>query len=442
MVSSLLRAVVRSRWTRRAALATALVAIVAGAAWYLLAGRAGTGRPTEPGPLRFRTTRLSSDPGVEQFPSLTPDGRWVVYSGQESGDRDIYLLSTSGQNPRNLTEDSPADDDQPAVSPDGERIAFRSSRDGGGLFVMGLTGEGVRRVTPTGVTAAYNPAWSPDGSEIAYTTENVQLTPSSWEGRSDLWIVNVNTGEQRKLDVMNAVQPSWSPHGHRIAYVDRNVGSAGATATRIMDIYTVPVRGGAPVRATHHIAADWCPMWSRNGRYLYFVSDSGGSMNLWRVPIDEASGKTLGEPEPITNGVPFLAHPTISADGRRIAYTAKLETRNIQKITLDPATVTVQGEPSWVTSGSESWANPDPTPDGEWIVAYTGEEPAGDLYVIRSDGTGRRQLTNNAGRCHRSPAALVTRQDLDRVLLDSDSADDSLENPIRRQRRAAGRQCP
>jgi Tol biopolymer transport system component len=391
VVSNLVRAVVRSRWTRRLALAAGLVAVAAGSAWYLWAGRDGAGARAPAAPLRFQTTRLSAHSGVEQFPSLLPDGKWVLYSGQETGNRDIYLLSTSGQNPINLTADSPAEDDEPAASPDGERIAFRSSRDGGGIFVMGRTGEGVKRVTPVGVSAAFNPAWSPKGDEIAYTTEDAQLTPFNWEGLSELRIVNVNTGEQRKLGVGSAVQASWSPNGHRIAYVARAL-SLNPMAIRVMDVYTIPAGGGEPVLATQHDAADWSPAWAPDGRYLYFVSDRGGSMNLWRVPIDEVSGRPLGEPEPLITPAPFLAHPSISADGRRIAYTAKVETRNIQKLTLDPATATVRSEPTWVTTGSRGWANPDPSQDGESVVAYSTDQPEGDTYIIRSDGI--RQLTS------------------------------------------------
>jgi Tol biopolymer transport system component len=401
IVRGIVRAVARSRWTRRLVLAAGLVAVVAGGAWYWLAGRDAGGQRTQAAPLRFRTARLTTHLGVEQFPSLTPDGKWVLYAGEETGNRDIYRLSTSGQNPTNLTADSLAADDEPAASPADERIAFRSSRDGGGIFVMGPMGEGVRCVTPAGVSAAFNPAWSPDGTEIAYTTENVQLTPLNWEGRSEIWTVNVTTAEQRRLNAGDAVQPSWSPHGRRIAYVsrERKAGSGGSNVTRVMDIYTVPPRGGEPVAATDDQANDWSPMWSPDGRHVYFVSDRSGNMNLWRVPIDEASGKPLGDPEPVTTGVPFLAHPSISADGRRIAYCAKLETGNIHKIALDPGTATVQGEPTPVTTGTQAWANPDPTQDGEWVVFYSRNEPEGDLYVMRSDGTGRpRQVTSDGAK--------------------------------------------
>jgi Tol biopolymer transport system component/predicted Ser/Thr protein kinase len=399
VVSNLVRVIVRSRWTGRLALAAALLALASGGAWYLLAGRGpAAGRTAPAAAPRFVTTRLTAHPGAEQFPSLLPDGKWVLYSGQETGNRDIYLLSTSGQNPINLTKDSPADDDEPAASPDGERIAFRSSRDGGGIFVMGRTGEGVRRVTPTGVSAAYNPTWSPDGTEIAYATEDVQLTPLNWERASEIWVVNVSTGAQRKLGVVDAVQASWSPHGHRIAFVSRREQTSatdkGGTVGRVMDIYTVPARGGEPVPATNDQATDWSPVWSPDGQHLYFVSNRGGSMNLWRVPLDEASGRRLGEPEPITTPAPVLAHPTVSADGRRIAYAAVSETMNIERLTLDPAAPSVKGESTQVTFGPRMWVNPDPTPDGEWIAMYL-RDPEGDVYVVRPDGTGLRQLTSD-----------------------------------------------
>ena len=118
--------------------------------------------------------------GAELFPSLSPDGKWVVYAGEGAGNRDIFLQSVTGQTPINLTSDSAADDEQPAFSPDGERIAFRSSRDGGGIFVMGRTGEGVRRLTRDG----FNPTWSPGGTDLAYTTVATVFRPQNAEQRA------------------------------------------------------------------------------------------------------------------------------------------------------------------------------------------------------------------------------------------------------------------
>src|SRR5262249_28379979 len=121
--------------------------------------------------VRTTFSQLTSESGVEWFPSLSPDGKWVAYAGEATGNRDIYLQSVSGKTPINLTTDSADDDDQPAFSPDGEQIAFRSSRDGGGIFVMGRTGESVRRVTHAG----FKPSWSPNGAELVYATQNVEL---------------------------------------------------------------------------------------------------------------------------------------------------------------------------------------------------------------------------------------------------------------------------
>jgi Tol biopolymer transport system component len=395
IVRGLTRTVTGARWPARAAAAAVLVAAASAAAWYLVDGRAGPRQPADAPAPHATFRRLTADPGVEQFPSLLPDGKWLVYAGQQAGNMDIYLLSTSGQNPINLTRDSPADDDEPAASPDGERIAFRSTREGGGIFVMGRTGEGVRRLTPGGLARAFNPSWSPDGKEIVFASENVQLSPLNWEGGSTLSVVNSATGAIRRLETQDAVQPVWSPHGQRIAYVSRGNNLPARSGVRLMGIWTVPSRGGAAVALTNDTSADWCPVWSPDGRFMYFVSDRGGSMNLWRIGVDETSGKPQGRPQPITTPAPFLAHPTISADGRQMAYSAVSKIQNIQRLRLDAAATGAEGEPSWLTTGSRLWANPDPTPDGEWIVFYSQDQPEGHIYVVRADGTGLRYLTND-----------------------------------------------
>jgi hypothetical protein len=133
--------------------AVLLAAALAAGAWI---GRRGAATAAA-GSHRF--TRLTFASGLESSPSLSPDGEFVAYSAIDGGDRDIFLLRVGGQRSINLTEDSAADDDHPAFSPDGKQIAFRSERAGGGLFVMGATGESTRRLTEFGD----NPSWSPDG---------------------------------------------------------------------------------------------------------------------------------------------------------------------------------------------------------------------------------------------------------------------------------------
>jgi Tol biopolymer transport system component len=119
-------------------------------------------------------------------------------------------------------------------------------------------------------------------------------------------------------------------------------------------------------------------------------------MNLWRVAIDEESGTPLGEAEAITTPASYIGHLSISADGRRLAYASILQTANISALALDPSTGVVKGEAAWLTTGTRSWSSPDPSPDGDSITFYSRLQPEGDLYVIRRDGSGLRQVTSDA----------------------------------------------
>jgi serine/threonine protein kinase len=376
----------RRRWLNRAlALAAVGTILLAGLSYMLLQWVRQAARNAPPQRTTF--TQLTFQSRVESFPSLSPDGKWIVYASSASGNSDIYLQSVSGQNPINLTKDSTAADTQPAFSPDGERIVFRSGRQGGGIFVMGRTGEFAERLSDTG----YNPAWSPNGEEVLFATENITTSPYGRSGISELWAVKLAAGEKRLLFKGDAVQPSWSPHGHRIVYW----GFSKATTQR--DIWTIPASGGEPLPVTSDAPLDWSPVWSPDGKYLYFSSDRGGSLNLWRVPMDEASGKVLGSPEPITTPSAFVAHLSVSSDGRRIAYAALTTTSNVQKVAFDSTLGAVKGTPAWITSGSKVIAQQDVSPDGE-LLAFSTVFPQEDLFVSRADGSGVRQLTNDEAR--------------------------------------------
>jgi len=329
-------------------------------------------------------TQLSDQPGPEYYPSLSPDGKSFVYAGFAAGNWDIYLQRVGGKNPVNLTKDSPSDDTQPAFSPDGERIAFRSEREGGGLFVMGATGESVKRLTDFG----NNPAWSPDGKEIACANEGPVDPALRSNPNSRVWVVSVATGERRQVTKEDAIQPNWSPHGNRIAYEGRR-----NKAQR--DIWTIPAGGGEPTEVTNDQAVEGSPAWSPDGKYLYFASDRAGSMNLWRVPIEEQTGKVLGPPEAVTTPSPYSAQLSFSLDGRRMVYSQILSRGNLQQVGFDPDKETVTGQPVWITQGSR-WANtPNLSPDGEWLAFDSQRGKQDDLFVIKRDGTSLRQLTDD-----------------------------------------------
>ncbi|PYI93836.1 MAG: hypothetical protein DMF03_00190 [Verrucomicrobia bacterium] len=367
------------------ALALAVAVIMAFAALWYVAVRTGLGRKEPASAIKnVNFTQLTDEPGPEYFPSLSPDGKSMIYVSRASGNWDIYLQRVGGRNPTNLTKDCTADDTQPTFSRDGERILFRSEREGGGVYFMGATGESVRRLADFG----YNPAWSPDGEKVVVATESV-IQPSTRPTKSQLWTIKVANGERHLLTEGDALQPNWSPHGQRIAYWSRPQGGQG-------DVWTMSADGSNAVQVTSGPSMDWNPVWSPDGKYLYFCSDRTGNMNLWRVPITEKTGKVLGEAEAVTSGAGTSSqHISLAQDGRRIAYVAQEEIKNLRKVTFDPSTEKILGEPVPITRGSLQGFFPDPSPDGDWLAYYSSGKQQ-DIFIIRTDGTSMRQLTDDA----------------------------------------------
>jgi Tol biopolymer transport system component len=359
------------------------IAGLAAAAALSLGGYLALNRPAEPVQATFR--RVTDQEGRETYPSLSPDGRSVAYVGSVGGQTDIFLQALDNGEPVNLTEDSPDDDTQPAFSPDGRWIAFRSERDGGGIWLLPSNGRGgARRVADLG----YNPAWSPDGRELAVATEGI-VEPAMRRMSSQIWRIDLATGRRQELvEKEDGVQPSWSPSGLRIAYW----GLPADSARRIL--FTIAAGGGNPVPILDDGHLNWNPVWSPDGHYLYFGSDRGGSLNLWRLPVDEATGKKLGEPEPVTTPAMGSGFWSLSRDGRRIVYAANESKANVARIPFDPATLRVTGPEASVTRGSHMIRSCDVSPDGRWL-AFHSVIPREDLFVMRTDGRGLRQITDD-----------------------------------------------
>ena len=267
-----------------------LAALLVISGYFLFQSREETQKSPE-GVVEGTFTQLTRQPGQELFPGLSPNGDFLIYSSKATGNWDIYLQRVGGEKLINLTEDSQVDDNQPSFSPKGKRIAFRSERGGGGIFVMGATGESVKRLTDFG----FNPVWSPNGEEILFASRSVNS--SGRAGNSRLWSVKLADGAKILITQEDAVQPNWSPNGHRIAYWGLQKGGGQR------DIWTIHAGGGEAIPVTNDLATDWNPVWAPDGKHLFFASDRGGSMNIWRVPIDEKSGEILGRPQSVTTGV-------------------------------------------------------------------------------------------------------------------------------------------
>ena len=346
-------------------------------------------------------TEVTSQPGQELFPSVAPDGR-LAYSRIDGGDWDIFI-QRAGASPVNVTADSPADDWQAEFSPDGKRLAFRSERDDGGIFIMDAGGGSLERLTRSG----FNPSWSPDGTQVVYSTAQVIADPTTRPLVGVLTTIKVATGERRTVyDDSDAVQPRFSPNGRRIAFW----GFPSQGGQR--DIWTIAApaadQTGAglpakPVAVTQDAATDWNPVWSPDGRYLYFASDRGGSMEIWRVGIDEATGLVAGQPEQITQESGGLrGHIVVADNGARLLYIDQRLTPIVERVGFDAAAGRIVGEPMPILYASLAPTSIDVSPDGQSLAFYSAGAQQ-DVYVSRADGSNQRRLTNDPAR-DRGPA--------------------------------------
>jgi WD40 repeat protein len=117
-------------------------------------------------------------------------------------------------------------------------------------------------------------------------------------------------------------------------------------------------------------------------------------MNLWRVTIEEESGKVLGAPEPVTTPSPFSGYISFSADGRRLAYVHQVRTVNVERIAFDPVTEAAVGRPVAITQGLKVLRGAVPSSDGRWVALSSGG-PREDIFLMQAAGPGMRQLTDD-----------------------------------------------
>ncbi|HKX84197.1 MAG TPA: protein kinase [Pyrinomonadaceae bacterium] len=333
-----------------------------------------------------KSVQLTDAPGTEFFPSISPDGKDLVYAAEENGGYDIFTQRVNGKNRRNLTENSPAVDTQPAFSPDGELIAFRSERTPKGIYVMGASGENLRHVSADG----FHPSWSPNGKEIVVSSFGRDEPTVRADTQNILWVINVANGEKRELAKVEASFPTWSPNGHRIAYWFYT-GTFGRR-----DIATIPAGGGDPVIVAKDFAvSNWNPVWSPDGKYLYFVSSKSGNMNFWRVRIDERTGESLSDPEAVITPAKYSRHLSFSKDGKRMVYVQTNNRSNIQGVELDPQTRKPIGQATWITQGDRQISRAELSPDGTQFVTRLNKPNQEDIVTVSRDGREWRDVTND-----------------------------------------------
>ncbi len=302
------------RWTVRAALGVPIAAIAAGTVVTAMVLTGGV-QPAVQSP---EFTRLTFDPGLSCELSASADGRRIVYSSDRSGDGlfQLWIQDVPDGDRHHLA--TPGHAVNPAMSPDGQLVAFRSERDGGGIDVIPAAGGTARRVAPFG----RHPRFSPDGSWIVYWTgvEGDHALPS---GR--IWIVPTAGGTPRRLHprLVDARFPAWSPDGRRIVF--RASATPGARWDDESDWWVSDADGrqATPTGAFRHLASQRLSLhdggiaWQQ-GR-LVFSARAGHSTNLWSLPVSP-EGAVTGTPRRITSGSNLETSPWPMGDGF-LAYT-------------------------------------------------------------------------------------------------------------------------
>jgi Tol biopolymer transport system component len=161
-----------------------------------------------------------SPDSYESAPTWSPDGQKLAFVTGRDGNPEIYVMNANGSGQQRLTLNT-HHDHLPLWSPKGDRIAFVSNRnDTTDLYVMKPDGSSQQRITHS-ATVEYDPEWSPDGSLIAFHGGNIDTT--------QIYAVALDGRETRLTNSLQPVrEPSWSPDGKRIAY-------AGYDGIHVMD---------------------------------------------------------------------------------------------------------------------------------------------------------------------------------------------------------------
>jgi serine/threonine-protein kinase len=342
------------------------------------------------------TVQVTRDPGLEVDPALSPDGSLVAYAAGPVTRMQIFVRQVGGGRTIALTSDSSQGYRWPRWSPDGSRIAYQGNA---GIAVVPALGGQPRLVvrleaqaaesTTSAFTRLAGFAWSPDGRRIAYSTGI---------GR-DVTVVPVEGGAASHLTGVRDVHSlSWSPDGTRLAAVAENpvfvFGGAYFGNEAASSIWILPTNGKPAIRVTADQHLNVSPQWAPDGRHLFWVSDRGGSRDVYRVRLD-AAGAPAGKPERLTTGAD--AHTiSLSADGKRLAYARFRTLSNIWSIPVPTArAVSIAGARA-VTTGDQTIEVVDVTRDGRWLVFNSDRSGSWQIYKMPAAGGEAIQLTTDS----------------------------------------------
>jgi TolB protein len=239
-------------------------------------------------PLTGQIANLTAHPAEDRDPAWSPDGIRLAFASNRDGNRELYLWAAADGSITRLTTD-PAYDGAPAWSPDGTRLAFESYRDGNlEIYLLDLAGDSAPVRLTKNQAGDYAPAWSPDGRYVAFT---------SWrDGDKEIYLADLEDGTVRNLTNRPAAEdeaPAWSPDGTIIAFVSWRYGN--------VKLYTMRTDGSQQRRVTASDVYDGAPVWFPDGvkrsGIIYTGYQEGepfevydpyrpGTFGLFTIPMD------------------------------------------------------------------------------------------------------------------------------------------------------------
>jgi Tol biopolymer transport system component len=321
--------------------------------------------------------QITSAVGVEDFPTWSPDGGQLAFQSDQSGNPDIWVVHLGGGSPVNRTADRLGVDRLPSWSPDASQIAFVSGF--GEVFVMPAVGGTPRKLLSTFRLGYSAPRWSADGTEIAVAFREEKLMYVE--------IMSLRTQETRRLPLPErCFDMSWSPSGRFFACVE-----AYNWRTDITRLWLFPLSGGEPIPVTEGQANDWSPTWSGDGRGLFFVSNRGGSMDLWQQLLGD-DGRPEGEPEPLTTGV-GMRRAVFSPDGSKLAYSRGHRASNLWRVPILEDRPATWDDAEQITFDQATTDFVDLSPDGRVLVVSSDRAGNRHLWTLPAEGGEMTQLT-------------------------------------------------
>ena len=288
------------------------------------------------GPDGGNLQNLTNHRGWDGSPSWSPDGNRIAFTSKRDGHvigghptDDIYVMDADGRNQQNITN-NPSYDTSPSWSPDGKRIAFDSNRDGRfnwEIYVINADGRNLQRLTNNPDDGGHPddryPSWSPDGNRIVFSARREGHVENKFAVTYEIYVMDVDGGNQQRLtnNRNNELLPVWSPDGKRIAFVSDRKGE-----WQNFEIYAMDADGGNQQRLTNNRIFDWQPSWSPDGKRIAFSSDRDGNTEIYVMDADGDNPQNLTNHRDNDGSPAWLNSPfSVSPAGKRFTMWGRVK---------------------------------------------------------------------------------------------------------------------